>query len=402
MKICILNTGSPQAIYRAIAISKYANVINFIELRQKKENHNLLGQNDIPVLYFKTTKVFRFIALWKFLKNINADIFLCNFAKGIHLQACLLARKSHVAVIAMGHDILDHPGESEVKRNFVLKKIVRMCVRKADYISAKSKFVINRLKEWNVSNTIKLNYWGSDLNYFQSEDKLTARKRLGLQDEGKIILSPRIFSQRLNIHIITEAFIRISKKRQDIVLVYIGSPVKREYVNSIKKRLEEEDCIDRARFDFEVPINKVVDYYNAADVAISIAKSEGFPNTILELLACKIPVISSKIPQTKEILEDKKNVIFCKQNAEDLAQKILWVLSKDNAEKCTEIINNGYLTVKEVGDINKNAQQFLSDLEIELKNEKKKNKRFPYLLLCLLILEGVINKVRKFMRLIHT
>lgn len=49
-------------------------------------------------------------------------------------------------------------------------------------------------------------------------------------------------------------------------------------------------------------VNNVAEFLNASDYFISLSKSEGLPNTVLEALACGLPVLLSDIPSHSEIL----------------------------------------------------------------------------------------------------
>jgi len=55
---------------------------------------------------------------------------------------------------------------------------------------------------------------------------------------------------------------------------------------------------------------------------------EGFPLVIAEAFACGLPIVSSQIGGMAEIIEDKITGVFFKSgSAEDLAEKILWVVN---------------------------------------------------------------------------
>ena len=60
-------------------------------------------------------------------------------------------------------------------------------------------------------------------------------------------------------------------------------------------------------------------YYRASDMVLSMARSEGFPNTVIEVMACKIPVIIGWLEQVGVLLENGHNSIICDISANDIA-----------------------------------------------------------------------------------
>ncbi len=71
--------------------------------------------------------------------------------------------------------------------------------------------------------------------------------------------------------------------------------------------------------------NKLYKLYKKYDLYILSSKFEGYPNTLLEAVSCRIPSISSDCEYgPNEIIKNNKNgLIFKKENSDDLAKKIL-------------------------------------------------------------------------------
>ena len=327
--------------------------VNFIETGKKTENHLLLEKANIPVKYLSKGNCKRsvLIDLYKYLKKVQADAFICHFASGTHITACILAGKTPLILIAMGQDILrEGAGRTSPLQFFFL----RTSVRKADYICAKSRYIIKRLNEWGINKKkIGLNYWGVDLSIFKPGDKTAAKKKLGIPLNHRIILSSRAFAQHYNIHLIAEAFANLAKEDSNVEILFLGRPSDKEYVSKVKKILEVNSCEKRAHFIFNVRVNDIVDYYHAADIAVSISRTEGFPNTIFEMMACKVPVLVGRINHVTELLEDKKNVIFCNLESDDIYKKLIWAFDSDNSKDLGKITLHGLKLVEKFGDIKK-------------------------------------------------
>jgi hypothetical protein len=160
MKVCVLNTGSNHAIYRTIALSKFCEIEVFIQIGPQDHHHKALndaGIKSVSLNYkgFTAVKIARYLK-----KKTKADYYICHYAYGYHIDACIYAGLKNIAVIAMGSDILYNGSFSQEfrKKKFVLNNV--------KYISAKSEEIIELLKKWQIRTKCALNYWGEDTIHF--------------------------------------------------------------------------------------------------------------------------------------------------------------------------------------------------------------------------------------------
>jgi glycosyltransferase involved in cell wall biosynthesis len=79
------------------------------------------------------------------------------------------------------------------------------------------------------------------------------------------------------------------------VLVFLGDG---ELGSSVREKAAEyKNLLCKGR------VYNVLDYLRAADFFVSASQAEGLPNTVLEALACGLPVLLSDIEPHKEIVE---------------------------------------------------------------------------------------------------
>lgn len=388
MRIVVLNSGSPQPILRTIALSHYCTVERFIELGVRTANHDVLEREGISTTFFSTRGNLRLLPLRRLLIPIRADAYVCHFAAGAHVYATLLARKAPLCLVAMGNDILYDDGDGSVHP--IEKLLVRQSARHAELISAKSRTLKERLLQWGVKGNILVNYWGVDHSFFKPGDMAAARQRLGLPSNRRILLSPRAFEKRCNLHLVAEAFIRLASQNPEMEIVFIGSPSMPGYVEQVRAIIDRAGLSGRAHFRFAVGVYEVVSYYQAADVAVSVAGSEGFPNSVLEMLACKTPLVVCRIPQTEELLVDHQNAILCQLTARDIHTQLQWVLDAANAKSVGEIVERGRQLSLENADIQKNAKRLVDELE---RVRAKNTRRFPWDVLLLVLAHFLARKL---------
>ena len=71
------------------------------------------------------------------------------------------------------------------------------------------------------------------------------------------------------------------------------------------------------------------DWYNAADVYCLASCVEGWPNVLLESLACGTPVVATGTWGVPEIITSERYGVLVKRTPESLAQGILAALERD-------------------------------------------------------------------------
>ncbi|MDP2947119.1 MAG: glycosyltransferase family 4 protein, partial [Nanoarchaeota archaeon] len=99
-------------------------------------------------------------------------------------------------------------------------------------------------------------------------------------------------------------------------------------------------------------------YLKACDIFIRPSLSEGFGNSFIEAMTCKIPVIVTPVGGITDFLIDNKTGYFCKpENSESIAKTIKKVISDPNKSR---IIENAYNMVLQKYDWNLIAQQMLA------------------------------------------
>jgi glycosyltransferase involved in cell wall biosynthesis len=388
MRIVVLNSGSPQPILRTIALAKYCTIERFIEFGPRNANHELLESEGIATTFFSTAGSFRLISLARFLEPLQADAYVCHFAAGAHVYACLLARKAPVCLIAMGNDILYDDGDGRVLPTE--KMLIRRSARRAELISAKSQTLKKRLLQWGVKGSILVNYWGVDHSVFKPGDMSAARQHLGLPINKKIILSPRAFEKRCNLHLVAESFKRLAAENPDPEIVFIGPPNMPGYVEQVRAIIDQAELSGRAHFRFAVGVRDVVLYYQAADVAVSVAGSEGFPNSVLEMLACKTPLVVGRIPQTEELLVDGQHALLCQLTVEDIHTKLRWMLDEGNGKIVRTMADKGHELSLEHADIEKNSERLVNELE---RVRTKNTRRFPWDVFFLVLVHFLVRKL---------
>ena len=358
VRICVISPGVAHAVPRTLAIAPYLSDVHFIDMRGTADRQIL---EDRGVHYCSMDEQRRLTRpsaeLQRLLRQIDPDVICCHYGLGDHFFNAIAANQCPVAVIAMGSDVLH--AEGDVKLSLLERLLSRMGLRRAAVISAKSRFLAAELGQMNVRSFVDINYWGCDLSRFTPGARAAARARLGLPDHAKIVLSPRAVKPLYNLHLIVEAFPAVLRRWPDAVLVLLG-PSEAHYAEKVMAAIERLDIGGNVRVIGEVGQDTLPDYFRASDLVVSVASSEGFPNTLLEVMACGIPVLVGDIPQIRELLTDGVNARFCPITVPGIEAGIGEILA--GPEESNRRAAAGRETAAEFGDIDKNGARWAREL----------------------------------------
>jgi len=369
VRACIISPGVAHAVPRTVAIAPYLDEIHFIDVLGTADRRVL---EDHAVHYHTLREAgkspYASVQLRDLLKKIRPDVIGCHYGLGDHFFNAIAANLCPVSVVAMGTDVMHDAGTARL--SLLQRLLSRMGLRRAGSVSAKSRFVAAELARMGVRAPVEVNYWGCDLGRFQPGPRSAARSRLGLPDAAKIVLSPRAIQPLYNIDLIVEAFPAVLRRWPDALLLMVGR-VAEQYQAKVAAMVERLGLAPHVRIIGNIGEAALADYFRASDLVVSVASSEGFPNTVLEAMACGIPVLVGDIPQIRELLTDGVNARICPITASGIEVAIGEMLI--DPESAGRIAAAGRATAMESGDINRNGERWASELRMLAAGRKTQN-----------------------------
>ena len=99
---------------------------------------------------------------------------------------------------------------------------------------------------------------------------------------------------------------------------------------AIKELKEEKYKIEFVVADRNIkliPHNEMPKYYNDIDIYLCTSRSEGTPNTILEAMACGIPIISTDVGIVPEVFGEEQKEFIIERTKDELKNKIIDLIS---------------------------------------------------------------------------
>lgn len=142
------------------------------------------------------------------------------------------------------------------------------------------------------------------------------------------------------VQYLIEAMAIIHQEMPGVKLIIVGEGIEREKLEGLTKQLDLKGCI---QFVGRVPQEKIPLFMQQADIFVLPSLAEGFPNVLLEAMACGLPIVATRVGGIPEIIEDGRNGFLVNpKKPDEIADKLLfisrnksitWKISKNNKEK---------------------------------------------------------------------
>ena len=140
---------------------------------------------------------------------------------------------------------------------------------------------------------------GVDSGRFFPENQLVARDKLGLDLGDRIIVSVAALKHVKGPDLLVRAAALLKKSFARCKVLFVGAGAE---LASLQKLAQQLNCADICQFVGPVPNEQLKTYYSAADVSCLASRNEGWPNVILESLACGTPVVATGVGEVPRLL----------------------------------------------------------------------------------------------------
>jgi glycosyltransferase involved in cell wall biosynthesis len=229
----------------------------------------------------------------------------------------------------------------------------------SDLIITPANEVSSSLRRWFLlnQNKIKTVYNSVNTNHFKPDQ--TAKQRIihkYPQLAGKkIVLFMSHVTPQKGLHLLLKALPALLARGNDVSLFVVGGG---DFLAEAKEMVFQLGISERVIFSGMVDFEALPDHINAADVfVLPTLRKEGLPLSILEAMACKIPVIASDIGGNASAVKNGINGILIPPG--DIAQleESIHLLLNDKA-LATRLAENGYQSAINTFSAEKMIDQF--------------------------------------------
>ncbi len=169
---------------------------------------------------------------------------------------------------------------------------------------------------------------GVDIEKFCPAPKEQARKKISLPLNNKIILSVGHLTSNKGFDLLIKALKILSgeSREEDLRLVIVGEGSTRKELEQLISSLQLDG---RVHLVGAIPHQELYLWYSAADLFCLASAKEGWPNVLLESLACGTPVVATDTGGIPEIIRSDTVGLLTKRNEEEFSKIISIALKTD-------------------------------------------------------------------------
>jgi teichuronic acid biosynthesis glycosyltransferase TuaC len=256
----------------------------------------------------------------------NFDLIDAHYFYPDGVAAVLLGRAvgRPVVVTARGSDL------NLIARHAIPRRWIGWAARHADGLIAVSGGLKQRLVELGITaERVRVLRNGVDLARFRPYDREIARQSLGFTRPTLLAVGNLVPLKRH--HLMVGALARLP----GVELVIVGDGPTRA---AIIRLARERRVDDRIRLLGRVPQDRLPEIYSAADLLLLVSSHEGWPNVLLESMACGTPVIVSEIGGVTDIVSSPEaGRILSDVTPDRLAAEIRDLLAAPPARTATRL-----------------------------------------------------------------
>lgn len=158
--------------------------------------------------------------------------------------------------------------------------------------------------------------------------------------------------------------VTISKGFKEIIQTALIMKDKTFYLaGSVSKDIKNEQIPSNVKILGEIPRNEVINKMLNVDLFIFPSYSEGFPNAVLEAMACGLPIVASKVGAIPDMIEDKGGLLINSKDEKMLIYAIKTIEDQNMRENMSiwnkEKVRNHYIVevvIKQIMDIYMNME----------------------------------------------
>ena len=236
--------------------------------------------------------------------------------------------------------------------------LVKLLFNKANLIISNSKGVDDDLKSIvNITTKTTVINNPVDLEYIKNKKIILEDKHFLFEKEKKYIISVgRLISLKRNGDLL-DAFFTLQNDDNKLEIIFLGDGILK---NDLKNKCELLKIKDKVHFLGNV--KNPFYYLNKSNLFVMTSETEGFPNVLVEAMACGIPVVSSDCKSgPREILKNETyGLLYPVGNIDKLIEKIKYYLYEDIDKNILKMNN-----IKRIDDFNikKIMKKFILSIE---------------------------------------
>ncbi|KKS00055.1 MAG: Glycosyltransferase [Candidatus Magasanikbacteria bacterium GW2011_GWC2_41_17] len=238
-------------------------------------------------------------------------------------------------------DILSFQNGSYGLKIFFLKKLRTKILCGADKVVVVSNFIKNLAMQIGVDKEkIQVIYNAIDFLSTSTGNVAKIRQKFGLTDINKLIVTAGRLAPWKGFDGLINVLADTRQEFPSLKLLIIGDGPDKRRLETLR---DKHNLGHAVVFVGRVPLDKIFEYYQAADVFVLNSQYEGLSHVLLEVLQFGKPIVASNCGGNPEVIENKKNGLLVEyNNREQIKAAIRNILSEsywqsnDFQDACTQ------------------------------------------------------------------
>jgi glycosyltransferase involved in cell wall biosynthesis len=247
-----------------------------------------------------------------------------------HYGGLRLARRLGVPLVETYHtffeEYLHHyvPLLPPILLRAVARWMARTQCRRADAVVVPSFALETVLRGYGVRAPLRVVPTGLDLAEWEGGDGARFRSRHGIAPSRPLLLFVGRLAHEKNLPFLLDALDEVRRARPDALLVMAGEgPAVPELLRRVRRLELERHVVFVGYLDRDGPLQ---DCYAAADIFVFASRTETQGLVLLEAMAQGVPVVSTAMLGTREVLEDGRGVVVSPEVIDEFAGRVVALL----------------------------------------------------------------------------
>jgi glycosyltransferase involved in cell wall biosynthesis len=291
------------------------------------DGYNIIYFNDGIKLFGNSISLKFILLLIQELKKKKYDIIHAHSHLFFTTNVCALLRKvNSTPLIITTHGLIGQTVPVWLQWIF-LRTVGKLTFQAADKIISYTYHEKDMLVHLGIdSEKIAVIHNGIDINFFYPIDN---------HMEFKTILWIGRYTPGKGVEYLIEAFHQFHQRYPEYTLLMVGRGPKKDEI----ARMIQEHGLDSSiqLLDF-IPNAELPNLYRKSSIFVLPSLEEGVPRTILEAMACGVPVVCTELPQLVDIVAGS-GILVPVRDSEALAEALIQIVT--DPDRARELGENG-------------------------------------------------------------
>jgi len=240
-------------------------------------------------------------------KTFKPDLAHGHYVTSYGMWAAACGLSCPKVLTAWGSDILVTPKQSRLMR-----WVVGWSLRRADLITADSMDMVEEIARYHPAAPVHQILWGADTDKFTPATPASDFE----------VVSLRSWERNYNIDLVIEAFARfLTLRPHSHALLHLlgGGPMEA----GLQERVAALRLLQQVRFHGRVGDQAMVQAIQRCRVSVSVPTSDATSVSVLESMACGLPIIATDLPANRQWVTERGGWIVPVRDVDAVAQALL-------------------------------------------------------------------------------